>query len=352
MFKSAAVLFLYAESPVHAGTGASVGSVDLPIQREKHTEYPIMQSSGVKGAIRAFAEKLPESDRLAGDEPRDWDQKIDAVFGPSTSDAEKKLHGSAVAFTDARVLLFPVRSLAGVFAWITCPGVIERFRRHLELVSTDGSQESSAGVEQLVHGGCIPRNLRVRQGQAHLGRSETNLKAGGRLVLEDFDFEVVPDEKVSLLARWLARNAIPCAKHYDIWKEKLETDLVVLDDESFRDFVRFSTQVSTRIELDDETRTVSQGPWDEEALPAETLLYSFALVQDPQQPRRERRWDAPWVLDFLEGPLFRDMPIIQFGGNQTIGYGLVRTNFRRRGALLPVATEGEAAEPACEQEEV
>ena len=35
--------------------------------------------------------------------------------------------------TDARLLAFPVRSLKGVFAWVTCPAVLERFHRDLQL---------------------------------------------------------------------------------------------------------------------------------------------------------------------------------------------------------------------------
>jgi len=42
MFDKGALLYLYAETPVHAGSGTSLGIVDLPIQRERTTGYPIM----------------------------------------------------------------------------------------------------------------------------------------------------------------------------------------------------------------------------------------------------------------------------------------------------------------------
>ncbi|HLY31875.1 MAG TPA: RAMP superfamily CRISPR-associated protein, partial [Ktedonobacterales bacterium] len=51
-YEAAALLFLYTETPLHAGTGASLGIVDLPIQREVHTQYPMIQGSSVKGALR------------------------------------------------------------------------------------------------------------------------------------------------------------------------------------------------------------------------------------------------------------------------------------------------------------
>jgi CRISPR-associated protein Cmr4 len=49
VFEKAAMLFLYCETPVHAGTGTSLSIVDLPIQRERITGLPIVQASSLKG---------------------------------------------------------------------------------------------------------------------------------------------------------------------------------------------------------------------------------------------------------------------------------------------------------------
>src|SRR5437660_1291383 len=46
-------LYLYTETPLHAGAGSGLSSIDLPIQRERTTQYPLIQSSGVKGKLRA-----------------------------------------------------------------------------------------------------------------------------------------------------------------------------------------------------------------------------------------------------------------------------------------------------------
>src|SRR5882724_13055714 len=119
MFKAATILFMYLETPLHAGSGTSLGVVDLPIQREKHTGFPMVQASGVKGAIRAHARDV------LGDAAKDG---INTVFGPDDNASE---YASALALTDARLLLFPVRSLAGVFAWTTCPTMLNRLRRVL-----------------------------------------------------------------------------------------------------------------------------------------------------------------------------------------------------------------------------
>ena len=57
MFDNTSLVTLYAVTPCHAGSGSSVGVVDLPIQRERHTNYPIIQASGVKGAFKANFKK-------------------------------------------------------------------------------------------------------------------------------------------------------------------------------------------------------------------------------------------------------------------------------------------------------
>ena len=57
MKNNASILCLYAVTPCHAGSGASVGVVDLPIQREAHTDWPCVYGSAVKGALRAHAEQ-------------------------------------------------------------------------------------------------------------------------------------------------------------------------------------------------------------------------------------------------------------------------------------------------------
>ena len=48
----------YAISPIHAGSGAATSTVDLPIQRERHTNWPHIQASGVKGAMRDHYRKF------------------------------------------------------------------------------------------------------------------------------------------------------------------------------------------------------------------------------------------------------------------------------------------------------
>src|ERR1700676_3688005 len=117
-------LYLYTESPLHAGAGSGLSSIDLPIQRERTTQYPMIQGSGIKGKLRSVAEDMVE--RKAGTLT---DEKVTIMFGPKTTGSD---HAGALIAGDARILLFPVRSLSGVFAYTTCYDVLGRFKRDKE----------------------------------------------------------------------------------------------------------------------------------------------------------------------------------------------------------------------------
>ncbi len=95
---------LHALTPLHAGTGQGVGDIDLPVTRERATGLPFVPGSSVRGVLR---------DALGGRE----DQA--AVFGPDPRHASE--FAGALSVTDARLLLFPVRSVAGTWAWATSP---------------------------------------------------------------------------------------------------------------------------------------------------------------------------------------------------------------------------------------
>src|SRR4030042_6038701 len=123
MFKNAKVMFIYTETSLHCGSGTSLGVIDLPIQREKYTDYPVCQASGIKGVVREwFENKYGEKD-----------QKIKYTFGPDFGRGDSDAHAGAATFTDGRLLLFPVRSLNGVFAYTTSRFALSRLKRDLEV---------------------------------------------------------------------------------------------------------------------------------------------------------------------------------------------------------------------------
>ncbi len=320
MFKQASPVFLIVETPLHAGSGSDLGIVDLPIQREKHTDYPKIEASGLKGSIREIFEAQEVKD------------KIELVFGPEQGD----LHAGALGFTDARLLLFPVKSVKGVFAWVTCPAVLERFKHDLSIC-----QPSIGIVNEIPDANTVPN------------QSELIVK-DKKIVLEEYTFPVEHDEACNKVANWIANNVLPSdVPSYDYWKKKMKKDIVVLSDDDFRDFVMLSTEVIARTKIDNQTGTVATGAlWYEEYLPTDSILYSLALTtplflkiegnsqEEKEADEKQKKSDfyvdqvsnkneleAAKVMEFfIEG-----LPdIIQIGGNATVGKGIVRTHVHQQ----------------------
>ena len=46
------LLFLHAQTAIHPGSGTALGVVDLPVQRERHTQWPVIPGSSLKGVLR------------------------------------------------------------------------------------------------------------------------------------------------------------------------------------------------------------------------------------------------------------------------------------------------------------
>jgi CRISPR-associated protein Cmr4 len=296
-------IYLYAETPLHVGTGAGLGAVDLPIQREKHTSYPIIQASGVKGALRDTAElKLKD---LYGEDAAEI--MIKSIFGGSSGSDD---HAGAISPSDARILCFPVRALNGVFVWISSPIVLERYQRETDV---------KIGVE-------IPSLYKEDQENPDKKIplalvSNQQLKVGGKVMLEEFTYDIAEENNA---ARKWAEHIAACVFADDkYWRERMEDHFIVLPDNEFRDFVRYSTEIVTRIHIDDETKTVKKGQlFTQELLPADSLLYSFLKVTDT----RDQRIEADTVIEELRKAI---KDTIQIGADETVGRGRMRLSWEK-----------------------
>jgi len=351
MIKESKLFFIIAETPLHPGSGGEViGLVDLPIQRERHTNFPKIEASGLKGCIREAFENLcrkkngkyeleKKLDVLKnkfqniesewkeknekGEEIEKTDKEkvplleyhraISLTFGPE--DIEESRAGSLV-FTDARILLFPIKSLKGVFAWVTCPLVLERLKEELKLTN---KIEDPLHVDFSTLINTLPQ--------------QSNICIDSNIVLEEYTFEVKENKATLEIAEYLAQKIFPSQQNdiYKFWHEKLKKDLVILSDDDFEQFVTSSTEVITRTRVDDVTGTVKSGAlWTEEYLPQDTILYSIAMASPVRVEKDDAKGifkedtpdkEAKKVLQFFELGI---PEIIQIGGNQTIGKGIIR----------------------------
>ncbi len=245
-------------SPLHAGIGQSIGKVDLPIEREKHTEYPCVFATGLKGSLRSHSKgKLDEG-------------VINKIFGKK----EGEEGAGEVVFTDLKLLLFPVRSSEGSFKYVITENIINRFKRDYQLIFEEEFSNT--------FGDLIP----------HID-SISRVDPEEHIILEDFVFPIKE------------------ATEDKLWDISLN-DIYVIEEDVFKYLVTNATQIIARNVLDDETKT-SKNVWYEEALPADTVLYTFmkpSIILTDET-----------LLDTFK-EILEQNNILQIGGNETVGYGI------------------------------
>lgn len=292
MSDCAAILYLHAVTSLHPGSGTALGVVDLPVQRERHTAWPLVPASSLKGVLREALRK-----------PLGGNGEWKAIFGPDTANASE--HAGAVTFTDARLLAFPVRSLKGVFAWVTCKAVLDRYARDLTLAD--------------IKPDWLALTVEPKPGEMLAAKDSPLLIEANAALLEEFDF--VRTDDVAQVADWLSRHAGMDAAA----QQRLRTHLVVLNDSDFTHFAVHATEVIARVGIVPETRTVRDGAlFYEEFLPPETLLYAVVLASASR--RHDIALSSTAILDKLESVMPK---ILQIGAGETIGKGLVAASLRR-----------------------
>lgn len=290
------LLTLYTRTPLHVGSGTSVDVVDLPIMRERITHFPVIPSTSLKGVLRQAAREFASSD--AGKAKGFTLTTADVLFGAkddvqTDADGKQVLHAGCVQIMEAKILAFPVRSLAGCFAWLTCPAVLERFQR-------DTGRKFS-----------IPP---MDKDRAVAG---TELAVNGQVILEEYALDQEPNStgQADQLATTLTGL---CAD--PLWTSRLATRLALVHDENFQHFVTTCTEVVARIAIDPATRTNAGGAlFNQENVPCEALFYSVLHVLPPRKP------GANGDLHKHLTNLLAEAKVIQIGGDETTGHGLCET---------------------------
>lgn len=280
--------FLHALTALHSGTGQGVGSIDLPIARERATNLPVVPGSSIKGCLR---------DGLAlGDDEKQ------AIFGPERGGGKEGDYAGALRISDGQLLLLPVRCLGSTFVWTTCPFVLRRFRRDAE----------AAGFKD------VPEIPVVAEFHARLSSADplVTIDKKKRLVLEELDFEV-DAEADDKWRGWIAERLFPGKD--EPWREEMRKRFAIIDDVNFSHLSEFATEVCAHIAINKKTGTVESGAlWYQEALPAETVL-SLLLQADKPRKRESKLADGNAVLAKIP-----ETASVQFGGKATTGMGVAR----------------------------
>jgi len=263
------LLYLFTRTPLHVGAGASVGAIDQPVIRERHTGFPVIPGSSVKGVLR---------DHLAAA----CATHIEDLFGRGGTDQD--FYAGEISFGEAKLIAFPVRSAKGSFALAVSPLTLSRLNR-------------DAGW-----------NLPVPPAPADMV-----CLAGSKLVIKRPNAEGVVLEEY----RFNNGGTFPAE-----WEQKLTSLLddsvlnaaagrfVLLSDGDLSHFAVNACQIQNHVRIDDETGTAEDGGlFNEETVPSETLFYAPLTVL-------RNHSDTNAVFTSLAAE-----QLIQFGGGGSTGLG-------------------------------
>jgi CRISPR-associated protein Cmr4 len=278
------VFLLYAETQVHAGTGFEIGVVDLPIQRERTTKFPIIH--GIKGALRAYFRSLIKEDKID-------EKKIEEIFGSEPKSDKGTVPGS-LSFSEARILLFPVRNPDRLFVWVTCPLVLIKFAK-------------SVGDNDVVK--------ELEEANIDYGKA-VSFYGSGEVFLEEVKLEPFVGELPR--TRELISKISNCAP-VDYLKKKMESDVVVVNDVLFSEIVQAMTEVVPRVRINREKKTVEEGGlWYEEYLPQDTVMY-FVVRKTYYGNKEDSGKDS--LMEVFENEVNGEL--INIGGKETVGKGMM-----------------------------
>jgi CRISPR-associated protein Cmr4 len=294
-----AMLGLHTETSLHAGAGSALEVIDLPIQREAHTQWPCVFGSAVKGALRSCA----ESQKIS---------KLTLVFGPPMGTTGE--HAGALLVGDARLALLPVRSLTGHFKWVCCPALLGRLKRDAERLGLPGFDFKLPDVPTPETDGADPIALACQPQE--------------NLYLEEYRYQVQDADLEGVV------QALAQLSGVEGFEDDLRRQLLIVGNDDFTFFARHATPVTPHIALDSATKTTRSGAlWYEESLPPETLLYVCLIAHDARNALRnneegikEERMREDKVMATAKN-LFKDKPYLQLGGNETVGMGWCKTKW-------------------------
>lgn len=300
MFDTSMFMMLTTLTPTHPGSGTELSYVDMPIQREIHTGFPKIEASTLKGCIRNEVTYRN----------KEKTEKISQIFGaPDGGD-----FASAVSFSDARLLFFPVKSVVGVFAWITCPLALERFAEECRLIGGKGN---------------FPEISKPAEGTAFVADEAIcqliqPIRGQNKIMLEDYTFLAASDHNFKIMME-VIKKILPENR---LLKNSFTERVICLSDDDFTDFVKHSTEVNARIRVNAKTGTAADNAlFTEEMLPSDCVLYNLIFFSDTYLPQKtqgkgsEQRLSATAVRD--EFKMLFDSDLFQIGADSTLGKGIV-----------------------------
>ncbi len=261
-------MVIKALTQVHVGVGRVGGVVDLPVQRDEFG-FPCIYSSSLKGTFRS---SLKGGEDCYGSEVG------------TTSPKESKL-----AFLDAHLVAMPVRSLHGVYAYVSCPLLMKRLAQKARLLGFEDLEKELSSLTSVERGKALV-----------IGDGSMVFDGGKATLVEEFEFEgIKPEGTFENLRNLLMLDDRP---------------LLIINDDDAKKIVNRSMVILTRIALEGGKKKVeSKKLWSEEYVPQYTRFVSAVFAKDGDCYQKE-------IVEKIVGKGRKYMFV---GGKETVGKGII-----------------------------
>ena len=270
------IMSIFTRTPLHVGCGSSVGAVDQPVVRERHTGYPIIPGSTIKGVLADLWTVKNEN----GDYVREKELGV-KLFGNDPVDKDAKAKAGSLLIGEGKLLAFPVRSAKGCWAWLTCPLVLNRFARDYNVALG-----------------------RIRDPADDAAVAPARLTVESRVVFEEYPLKAVDSNLDTIVEQ------LKMLQSDAVWGDNLAEHLTVVSNDVFAYFAKNACEIANHNRIDDKTGVVADGAlFSQENVPSETMFYSVLNSQEAED------------LDKLEQKLGDEKNLLQIGADMTTGLG-------------------------------
>ncbi|MBE3650746.1 type III-B CRISPR module RAMP protein Cmr4 [Paenibacillus polymyxa] len=283
--------WIHCLSPLHIGSGEGLGAIDLPIMREKVTEWPMIPGSSMKGVKRDYY-RAEEGESA-------WFKQ---AFGKSDHNGAE---AGALVISDGRILAFPVASRYGTFAYVTSPMVLKRLVRDAAAM---GMSLEIPNLDQFEQD--------AKNNETAWITSDSVVVSQQQVFLDEFYGEAEISHGFTTWANWLANMLFDENEPYS--KKMFIERLVLVSDDTFRYFTTMCCEITPRIRIQENTKTTQAGAlWYEEYVPTEAIFYGMIWCD-----RIDGSSDISKRISSLQH--MKKEIFLQLGGNASVGKGRVR----------------------------
>lgn len=304
------ILLIRCKTAMLPGSGEGHDFIDRAVQRNVLTGTPYLQGSSKKGSLLNVArEKIKDA------------QTRDALFGKEGKDG----HQGCCPVTDAEVLLFPVASLRGGYAWAASVSGLAGFAETLRDTGADAKDSLAGKIEVLF------RRARLRDEECLVPKVSGNpcplgikdgLDNSYHLALNGLVLKGIHDENLASITTILAHMVF---SDDSAMMSFMKSRIVIVGEDAFKILINTGMQKEASIQILKTGVTKPKSLRYSEYIPAGAVLASTECVKRPRiaGTTQQEAWEALRTLFGTPTSPARH----RFGADETTGKGIAHTLF-------------------------